>query len=341
MIKKKLAEINKCYATAPLQAGGRPYIVFAAEGDGSVHIFSGEDFETHEVLTEGGGGTMSIVPIPGADGSFLLSRGFYSMVDSKDSTIEIVRFRAGRFQPPVVVGRIPYLHRFGIVTAPDGRMYIVAASLHSFKKDKEDWSHPGFVYTAPFPAECDKDFSLEFLQMDGEYYMNHGFCTASIGGREAAFTTSKEGAFAWFPPHEGSGWIRRQLLSFPASDIAVSDIDGDGHEELAILSPFHGNRCSVFHETEGGYSEIYTSPEDNDFYHAIYAARIDGAPVFIGGARKGVQDLFTLRWENGIVLEQLDTGVGPSNVCALNTENGDYILSANRMVGEAAVYFRA
>lgn len=338
--KASLGEIEKCYAVSALTIKDEPVLIYAGEGSGSIHIFRGDGFAQHQVLTQGNGGTMSIVPFPEREGWFFVSRGFYSMVDSGDSVIELVRYHQGEFQQPAVVARLAYLHRFGLVTGADGSRYLVAASLHSFKENKEDWSHPGHVYYAVLPEDLSRDFTLELTRLPGEYFMNHGFCTGTLHGRAAAFTTSQEGAFAWFPPEkQGGAWQREQLLDFPVSDIAVQDIDGDGEQELAVLLPFHGDRCKVYHKAGAGYEEIYASPEENDFYHAIAAAEIGGQKVFIGGARKGVMDLFLLTWQRGAVaLEQIDAGVGPSNVAALNLPGEDLILSANRMIFEAAYY---
>lgn len=340
--KTILAEIEKCYAVSGLTIEGKPVLIYAGEGNGSIHIFQGESFSRHQVLTEGRGGTMSIVPFAEKEGWFFESRGFYSMVDSEDSVIELVRYRNGEFEQPVAVASLAYLHRFGIVESAVGKKYIVAASLHSFKEAKEDWSHPGHIYYAELPEDLEQGFSLELIRLPGEYYMNHGFCTGVISGRMAAFTTSREGVFAWFPPEaEGGAWRCEQLLDFPVSDIAVQDIDGDGEEELAVLFPFHGDQCKVYHKSNEGYVEMYASPEENDFYHAIISATIGDKKVFVGGARKGVMDLFILGFDEAsgcVSLQQVDVGVGPSNVAALNLPNEDLILSANRMIFEAAYY---
>lgn len=340
--KTVLAEIEKCYAVSGLTVAGEPVLIYAGEGNGSIHIFRGENFAQHQILTEGSGGTMSIVPFAEKEGWFFVSRGFYSMVDSENSVIELVRYKNGQFEQPVAVAELAYLHRFGIVETATGTKYVVAASLHSFKENKEDWSHPGHVYYAKLPENLEQDFTLELTKLPGEYYMNHGFCTGVISGRTAAFTTSREGVFAWFPPEtEGDDWQCEQLLDFPVSDIAVQDIDGDGEEELAVLLPFHGDQCKIYHKTNDGYAQLYASPEENDFYHAIISATIDGKNVFVGGARKGVMDLFILSFDeasSSVVLQQVDVGVGPSNVAALNLPDQDLILSANRMIFQAAYY---
>jgi hypothetical protein len=343
--KKTLASIEKCYAVAGMNVDGEAVLVYAGEGNGSIHIFRGKDFCEHQILTTGRGGTMSIVPIEEKPGWFFVSRGFYSMIKSASSVVELVRYRNGKFEQPATLAAIPYLHRFGLVHDGNGKAYLVAATILSEQDEnaqKPDWSKPGHVYRAVLPDDLENDFSLSFLAFKGDYLVNHGFCTGAFDGREAAFTTSHEGVFVWIPPDNvGSEWTRTQLLDIPVSDVAVRDIDGDGEVELAILAPFHGNQCKVFKNVGTGYEEIFSSPEENDFYHTIYSARLCGEGVFIGGARKGVMDLFVLRYDKTaeiFALEQIEAGVGPSNTSVLNLPEQDLVLSANRMIAEAACY---
>lgn len=339
--KLSLGEIEKCYATLGVDIGGEPCMFFGGEGPGSVRAFRGERFEKCDVIWEGGGGTMSLVPLPGYEGWALASRGFYSMVDSETSTIEIIRFRDGGFSHETIA-HLPYLHRFDTLAAPDGTRYIAAATLHSGKVDKADWSKPGHFFFGVLPEDADNAFEIELQQLPGDFYMNHGYCKGEWKGREVAFIAAKEGVFVFLPPEKRGGeWTREQLMDFPVSDIAVCDIDGDGEKEIAALLPFHGNQFKVFHRENAGYKEVFSYPVENDFYHAIISGRIGGELMFIGGARKLAADTFLVRWDAGageFFTQQLETGSGPSNLAILNSARGDYLLSANRMIFEAAVY---
>ena len=80
---------------------------------------------------------------------------------------------------------------------------------------------------------------------------------------------------------------------------------------------------------------------ENDFYHAIINGTIRGEKMFMGGARKLAADVFLVRWdkeEGCFVHQQLEAGPGPSNLALLNTADADLLLSANRMIFEAAIY---
>ena len=105
--KQIIDDIFKCYAVSALLIEGEDQLIFAGEGDGSCHVFSGKDFDEKKTLWEGGGGTMSIVPIPEKEGYFFASKGFYSMVDATTSHVVLVRYKDGEFTGKKVI-EIPY-----------------------------------------------------------------------------------------------------------------------------------------------------------------------------------------------------------------------------------------
>lgn len=336
-----LGEVEKCYTSLGLRIAGRPVLVYAGEGDGCICAYAGEGFHTRTDISRGGGGTMSLVEVRGKEGWMFASRGFYSMVDCGSSTIEIIRYEDGAFHMEKVA-EVPYLHRFGVVYGLDGTGYMVAATLHGGKKDKADWSTPGHVLWTELPENLGAPFTLAFRQFDGDFYINHGFCTARDETGELALTSSREGVFRFAPPaKKGEAWQRAQLLSGPVSDVALLDIDGDGNMELATISPFHGDTFRVYRVNGGAYEAFYEYPVANDFYHTVISGTMDGTPVVVGGARMETADLFVLRWngeDNRIQAQQLDVGAGPSNADILNDATCDYVISANRQIGQAAVY---
>lgn len=339
--KLSFGSIEKCYATLGMEIGGKPYLFFGGEGNGSMRVFSGESFEKCDLIWEGGGGTMSVVPLSDHEGWLLASRGFYSMVDSENSSIEIIRFREGAFSHEPIA-HLDYLHRFDTLVAPDGVRYIFAATLHGGKTDKNDWSKPGHIFVGAMPEDMETSFEVQLEQLTGEYYVNHGFCKGEWEGRDAGFIACREGVFVFQPPEKKGGeWKTLQLLDFPVSDIAVADVDGDGEKEIAALMPFHGNEFKIFRLKNGRYEQAYSHPTENDFYHAVISGCIHGERMFMVGSRKGAAELFLVRWDaqmQSYFSQQLEAGPGPSNLALLNTGSGDYLLSANRMIFEAAAY---
>lgn len=337
--KISLGQIEKCYATLGVMLEGEPCLFFGGEGNGSMQAFRGKNFEQKISIWEGGGGTMSVVPL--TEGVILASRGFYSMVDSQGSVIEHIRYTGNGFEH-TPIATLDFLHRFDTLLAPDGTRWIFAASLHGGKVDKTDWSKPGHMYVGKMDSDWTKPVQVALTQLPGDFYMNHGFCKGHWQGREVAFTASREGVFVWTPPEKADGeWQMRQLLNMPVSDIALADLDGDGKQEMAVLMPFHGNEFHIFRQNGDEWQQVYSYPVENDFYHAVIAGTIHGEKVFAGGARKLAADLFVIRWDASqgqYAAQQLEAGPGPSNLALLNAPDGDWLLSANRMIFEAAVY---
>ncbi len=343
--KTIIDEIFKCYSVNAMAVEGETQLIFAGEGPGSCQIFSGEKFSDKKVLwsnDDSYGGTMSIVTVPDQAGNFLVSKGFHSMVDSETSGIYLFQIVDGKYQETKLVS-IPYLHRFDMVTVND-RRYLIAATLHGGKSNKEDWTNPGKLYYVELPYDLnitsDKELRLETLKEN--MYKNHGFNKGSWKGKACVFVASEEGVIAVMPPFEEDGqWIIESILDFPVSDIAVMDIDQDGQPELAVLSPFHGNQFNVYKEIDGKYTSVYSYPKALDFYHAIYGDTYNGIPSFVIGARKEDMDLYLVQYDKKnkkIVSHLIDTGVGAANVRIVHTSEGDIIMAANRQINQAAIY---
>ncbi len=340
--KTKIDDIFKCYSCNALEIEGETKLVFAGEGPGVLAIYGGEDFSEKETLWDSVdecGGTMSIVTVQGPEGYFFVSKGFFSMVDSGTSAIYLVRYVDGEFVEEKVVD-IPYLHRFDIITKDEHR-YLVAASLHGGKVDKEDWSKPGKVYVTELPYDLDQPMDVELTVLKDGLYKNHGFNKGLWKGEEAVFIASESGVHAIVPPAETGLWGIGQIFDFPVSDVAVIDMDGDGEVEFALLSPFHGDGFDVYKKVDGSYKSVFQYEKAQDFYHAINADTVNGVPTFIIGARKDPMDLFAVQYDqesNCFKSILLETGVGSANARIIHTNDGDYVMASNRQIDQAAIY---
>ena len=326
MRKLVLADMEKCYACLGTLIDGMPYLFFGSEGNGQLRAFYGADFSCSAQIWEGGGGTMSIVSLPGEESMFLASRGFYSLCDAGKSSIELVKYQNGAFSHQTVA-YLPWLHRFDVVCGGDDTRYVVAATLAVSKASKDDWSLPGHIYW----AEWNDSGLLDWKMLPGDFFQNHGFYRSG----NCVFFGSREGAFRITPPLEKNGaWHVEQILPFPVSDVTVCDINGDGIVEIGCIRPFHGNQLEIYQ----GDNCIYHCTENNDFYHAITNGTIQGKTVFVGGARWKDASLFLIHWQNGFHTETVDQGCGPSNAAIFNMLGADLLLAANRQIGQAAVY---
>lgn len=339
-IKQKIDDIFKCYSVNALNIDGKTQLIFAAEGPGSCQVYSGENFENKKVLWDGQGGTMSVVTAPDTEGYFFVSKGFYSMVDSETSGVYLVRYKDGEFSEERIID-LPYLHRFEVITVGNKR-YFLGAAIHSGKTDKEDWSNPGKLFVAEIPYDLDSEMKIELTLLKEGLYKNHGFNKGLYQGNACVFVASEEGVLAVTPPHDDvSEWKMDPIFTHPVSDVAAIDIDNDGELEYALFSPFHGSEIDIMKKIDGQYKSIYKYPKTMDFYHAIYAGTIDGVPSFVLGARRDEKELYVVQYDQETKACKsilLDENVGSSNARIISSENGDLVMSANREIGEAAIY---
>lgn len=341
--KQVIDEIFKCYSVNAIKVEGETKLIFAGEGPGVCNIYGGPDFTEKTSIWDGDdgfGGTMSIVTVPDYEHYFFVSKGFYSMVDSESSGISLIRYRDGKYVEERFLD-IPYLHRFDVFTFDD-RRYLLAASLHSGKEDKEDWRNPGKLYVAELPMDLEQALKVELRVLKDGLYKNHGFNKGIWQGKEAGFIASESGVIAVMPPQDGQkDWEVLEIFDHPVSDVAAIDLDGDGETEFALLSPFHGNQFDVYKKIDGQYRSVFKHPLEMDFYHAIYADTFNGVPTFVIGARKDDMQLYMVQYnkeKNAFESTVLDTGVGPSNARIIHAKDSDIIMSANRQIGEAAIY---
>ena len=79
-----------------------------------------------------------------------------------------------------------------------------------------------------------------------------------------------------------------------------------------------------------------------DFGHVVWGGKLRGVPTIIGGYRRNDKDLFYVQCTDKDNLkfktEVIESGVGPSNVAVINEKDRDIIISANRELGQAALY---
>ncbi len=335
--------IFKCYSCNAIKVDGKTQLIFAGEGPGVLNVYSGDDFTEKKTLWDADnkcGGTMSIVTVPGHEDYFFVSKGFFSMVDGHTSAIYLVRYQDGEFVEEKVT-EIPFLHRFDVITVEE-KYFLVAASLHSGKVDKPDWSKPGKVYVTELPYDLSQPLNVELTVLVEGLTKNHGFNKGQWNGEEVAFIASESGVLAVMPPQQGrKAWKTEEIFDFPVSDVTAIDLDGDGEVEFALLSPFHGSEFDIYKKVDGVYKSVFKYEKAQDFYHAINADTFNGVPTLIIGARKDPMELFMVQYDKEAAEFKstlIDTQVGPANARIIHTEQGDILMSSNRQIDQAAIY---
>jgi hypothetical protein len=337
--KRFLTQMNRCYSASSIVVDGQTRIMLATEGEGPCLAWSGPEYDTAHTVWEGPGGTMSIVPIPGTNGEFLAVQKFFKMFQWEEAKVVHVRpLETGGYAVSDIL-HLPYIHRFDLLSVGD-RHYFIGCTLATSKESREDWSNPGKIWVGEFTASG----PLQLKVLKDGLTRNHGYSRLTRNGRMSSLVTCEQGAFEVTPPQTpGAGWTVEQFMDWPISDISAVDIDGDGELEFATIEPFHGTYFRVYKKIDGVFRKIFEHPEQSEFYHVVVGTTLAKQPVFIGGCRRGKQQLFYVHASKAKPLELraevIEEGVGPSNIHVLHEKNRDIIVAANREKAEAALYF--
>lgn len=343
-IKKRIiGHLTKCYSIAPLHYNDRDFFLVAAEKQDPCYLY---DLDGNQVdkIWDGPGGVMSMVQIPRTNGEFLATFQFYSPNDSKEAKIVRILPNKDGTWASQVLAKLPHVHRFDLLES-NGFVYLIACTLKSGHTCKDDWSSPGKVYAALLPEDLSgfsEEHPLEFTVLKENMLKNHGYCRCPENGQDTALISCEEGIFQFFPPaHPDEAWNIRPLLNTPASDAVLVDLDGDGKKELCVISPFHGDKISIYADDGSQYKKIYDYPETAEFSHAICCCTLCDQPAFVFGHRKGKRNLVAITYNKDTEAFQetlLDTDCGPANVYHYQHNEKDILISTNREIDEIAMY---
>ena len=336
MVKKlELNELLRCYATRAFEVDGGLSLFYASEEEGyPCHEFFGKDFSEKRTVWESGGGCMSIIPVPHKENEFLAIMDFYLKVTPSKARLVWGRKENDNWVIKDML-HLPFLHRFEIFEI-DGELHFVGATIADNKKNKDDWSLPGSIYTGIFPIDFNE--GLEVSKLSTGYYRNHGLTKNLENGRELVYMSSDYGIIRVTPPY-GDDWKIEKILDGNISEIAIGDIDGDGMDELITIEPFHGDTIKIYKFVGDGYQAIYTYDNPIDFGHALVFCTLSDIPTFLAGIRRNDCELVAFQFIDGKIEKKLiDTGGGPANIYVYNEEDRDLILSASHTENKAVVY---
>lgn len=340
--KKKTYKLEKCYSIAPLRYNGASHILVAAEKVNQCLLFDLEG-NCEDVIWDGPGGTMSMVQVPGSDGQFLATQKFYSPNDSKEARIVLVTPVADGWTVQTVA-ELPFVHRFDIITR-NGINYIIAATICSDRKFKDDWTAPGKVYACELPEHlesCDAEHPVPFEVIQDGLTKNHGYCRRIDEQGQYAVIGAEDGIYQVKPPCvKGGAWDVACLCQDAASDMTFVDFEGNGTPDMLTMSPFHGDTVRVYRMVEGKYQVVYTYDKPVEFAHGIWGGEVLGEPAAVIGHRKGSRDLLIVTYDKKAKtfgVEILDEDVGPANVYYYKNGSAECLVSTNREIDEIAFY---
>lgn len=335
--KTVIGQLNKCYAVSELPYRGQRTLLVAAEKTDPCLLFTDRG-ELLDTVWEGPGGVMTMVPVPGRDGVFLATNLFYSPNDSKEACLVLAEQKEGAWTVTKLCD-FPFLHRFDILTR-EGRNYLILCALKSGHEHKEDWRFPGEVYACELP-ETLVPGCLAPKQILTGLTRNHGYTRCRRNGQLSSLVSCESGVYVIMPPALGGDWEIEQLLDTPASDAVLMDLDEDGQPELFVLSPFHGDRITIYHRNGEAYVPVYDHFENTPFLHAICGCSFYGRPSVLCGNREGKRELLCFFYDKAkqeFTYELVDQGAGPANCLVYELDGQPVILAANRETDEIALY---
>ena len=335
--KQFVHSLEKCYALSTLNLDGQAHLLVAAEKHAPCYLFDTEGNLIDTVWQEPGG-IMTMVPVPGRDGTFLATHQFYSPNDSADARLVCAERKLEGWRI-TTIAELPFVHRFDVISV-GGIPYVLACTLKSGHEYKNDWRFPGKLWAGVLKDDPAGPLELHILK-EGLGH-NHGYTRYEENGVVSGIISCDEGVFRVTPPAEPEqGWKIEQLTHKAASDAVLLDLDGDGQPELLTISPFHGDTVTIWHLEDGKYVCVYEHPEKLPFLHAIYGGTVYNRPTVYVGNREGDRLLLGFWYDRkagSYCYDEVDRGVGPAN-CLLFERNGHpALLAANRETNEIAIY---
>lgn len=341
--KKVVGKLEKCYSLSKLFYAEKEHFLVAAEKVDRCILYD-LDGNYEETIWEQPGGVMSMVQVPGTDGQFLATQRFYSPNDSGEASIVIAAPGGEEGWSVRTLVKLPFVHRFDILQAGTKR-YLIACTIKSAHKYKDDWTSPGKVYACILPEDLSgfhEGRPLELKVIKDGMLKNHGYYRhKNQKQEESAVISCEQGVFRFTPPAgEEEEWKIEKLIGDAASDALLLDLDQDGEEELVVISPFHGNRLKIYKKDNDIFRTVYTHPHKLDFLHAFWGGILGGRPIAVIGSREGERFLLAVSCDDQgqYQAQELDRGCGAANVMHVRNHDKDIIIAANREINEIAMY---
>lgn len=341
--KRKLVDVEMAYAVQRVSIDEQDHVIASPEGYGAIYLMRAPDWNV-SVLTDGPGGTMSIV---GVDSQRVLAiMGCFPGYNFHDAGIYLMERKGKPLGEPwdrTKVLDLPFAHRIEQIRHRD-KQWLVAASLAESKDNPDDWSRPGTVYAGEIPAPGADGWQLEPVLE--KLHKNHGMFKGQLDGNEIFIITGTEAAYLYDLREENSDlWAPRTLFDYEISEICTVDLDGDGRDELVTIEPFHGNLLRVYKrggKSGAGEGFEVIAEEALAFGHGLWCGAFNGAPSILVGNRRGDYTLKLFRATDGdasrLAETVIDRDSGPANIAVVPRPGGDIVFTTNQNSKEIALY---
>lgn len=332
--KIKLLTLPNIYTANAFEVNGKLNIGVGPEKEGVASLIEFPSCTTTDI-GNGPGGMMSLIPVPGWENTFISVMGLFPPFKGKEAGIYIHRYTENKWLVTKAID-IPFAHRCEIIRI-DGVNYLFSATVSRYKEDPADWSQPGQVFlTVPDNPNPEK-WSTRLLS--DSIFRNHGMIKAIIDSKQVICVSGAEGIFA-FTPDENNKIKTIQVFNKEVSEFTFLDMDSDGNNELITIEPFHGNSLNIYKNTHKGWEKIYNAPLS--FGHGLSSGLLAGIPSVAVGNRSEDASLLLFRpTDSSGSIERIciEEATGTTQTQFIHYQGTDYLLSANQLKSEAALYY--
>lgn len=333
MKKKVILKIKSVYTANAFLVGKELCVGAGSETTPEVYLHTLSNGESNPV--DGcPGGVMSFVPVPGHPDLFYSIMGLFPPFVGLEAGVFLHKRTSDRWETRRII-HLPFAHRCDILTK-NGHNYIFAASCSKHKDNPADWSQSGELYVIPLdedglPGQPELVYNT--------IWRHHGMLKAIVEGEETILFSGAEGIFRMVM--DGCGkWQAVRLFDHEVSEFGLIDMDGDGEDELVTIEPFHGNTINIYDRNAEGWEKKYTG--ELSFGHGLSCGRFGNEPVIVVGNRRGPLTLDLIKagdFAHGVFTrDMIEQEAGPTQTQVFTADGIDYIMSANQLKDEVALY---
>lgn len=332
--KQVILDIKNVYTANAFIDGGRSFVGAGSETEPVVKLYDLASGNI-ESLKDCPGGMMSLIPVPGQPGRLVSVMGLFPPFLGKEAGLFLHQKKGESWETSRAMD-LPFAHRCEFLPALEKNI-LIAASVSKFKENPADWSNPGVLHAIKMDGKPSCSWDSEII--DSSIFRNHGMGRYLIDGEECLCISGVEGVFSIKLLPDGTLGLN-PIFQKEVSELTFVDLDGDGQSELITIEPFHGNVLNMYKRVNGDWKLKFSAPLS--FGHGLSGGFFNAAPIVLVGNRRDSMNLemFTVGdFDKGIVNKHIiEEGAGPTQTQVFSFGDRDYLLSANQVKNEVALY---
>jgi hypothetical protein len=332
LTKRKISDLPFVYTANEFQLGNSSFIGIGSEREHPVYLVN---YDKNKItkISDGPGGMMSLVPLPGSSDQLFSVMGLFPPFIGANAGIYHHKLLKGNWTTEKIIS-LPFAHRCEILKI-EGKNHLFIATVSRHKENPADWSKPGELHHIAIEDIGTKN-KPEVLE--NNLFRNHGMIKRTVNGVESICISGTEGIFEVLPAGNHN-WTITQLFDREVSEFSFFDLDNDGNDELVTIEPFHGNELCIYKRNGSEWIKKYSSLLS--FGHGLSAGIVKGQRMIVAGNRRDSEalEMHIIHSMEDIEKFIIEEHAGPTQIKIFHHNGIDFILSANQVRNEVALYF--